>query len=270
MSYKAIALDLDGTLMDSNKKLSQVNKETIWKALDKGKVVILASGRPLFGVMPVAKALEFEKRGGYVLAYNGGQIVDCKTGETTYRREIPAECIADICKIARECQVQPLTYFEDRILAESDTDEYVIKEAICNSAQIKVVEDVVSFVDYPVAKLLVVGEHTKLLPVQERLKELHGDKLDVFFSEEYFLEIVPKNVAKDASLAALLKILSIEQEELIACGDAMNDVSMIEYAGLGVAMDNAYPGIKEHADYVAPSNDDNGVAYVIERFMLQS
>ena len=263
MAYKAIALDLDGTLMDSNKKLSEVNKETIWKALDKGVTVILASGRPLFGVMPVAEALEFQKRGGYVLAYNGGQIVNCRNGETTYSREIPQECISDICRIARACNVQPLTYFEDRILAESDTDEYVIKEAICNSAKIKVIDDIVAFVDYTVAKFLVVGEHSKLLPVQEKLNEIHGDKLDIFFSEEYFLEIVPKNVAKDASLAALLDILGIKQEELIACGDAMNDVSMIKYAGLGVAMDNAYPNIKEYADYIAPSNNDNGVAYVI-------
>ncbi len=267
MGYKAIALDLDGTLMDSNKKLSQVNKETIWKALDKGVAVILASGRPLFGVMPVATALEFETRGGYVLAYNGGNIVDCKTGKTIYSKEIPSKCIADICRIARESNVHPLTYFEDRILAESDTDEYVIKEAVCNSAKIKVVQDLVEFVDYPVAKLLVVGEHTKLLPVQKQLKELHGDSLDIFFSEEYFLEVVPKNVAKDASLSALLEILGIAKEELIACGDAMNDVSMIKYAGLGVAMENAYPGIKEYADYVAPSNDDNGVAYVIEKFI---
>ncbi len=268
MAYKAIALDLDGTLMDSNKKLSDVNKETIWKALDKGISVILASGRPLFGVMPVAEALEFPKRGGYVLAYNGGNIVDCTTGKSIYLREIPKECMADICTIARECHVQPLTYFEDMILAESDSDEYVIKEAICNSAKIKVIEDIVSFVDYSVAKFLVVGEHSKLLPVQERLMEIHGDKLDIFFSEDYFLEIVPKNVAKDASLCELLKLLGIEREELIACGDAMNDVSMIKFAGLGVAMDNAYPNIKEYADYIAPSNDDNGVAHVIEKFML--
>lgn len=267
MVYKALALDLDGTLMDSNKKLSEVNKKAIWKAIDKGTAVILASGRPMFGVKPVAEMLELKERGGYILAYNGGNILDCSTGKLIVSKQIPEECLADICRIARQNKVQPLTYFEDKILAESDKDEYVIKEAFCNSAEIKVVEDLAAFVDYPVAKLLVVGEHTKLLPVQEELNKLRGDVLDIFFSEEYFLEIVPKNVAKDEALSALMDILGLRREELIACGDAMNDVSMIKYAGLGVVMANAYENIKQYGDYIAPSNDDNGVAAVIEKFI---
>lgn len=268
MAYRALALDLDGTLMDSKKQLSEVNKEAVWKAIDAGVAVILASGRPLFGVMPVADKLELHKRGGYVLAYNGGNIVDCKTGELVYSKQIPKECIDDICLVARECGVSPLSYYEDKILAESDSDEYVIKEAFCNSAQIKVVSDVAGFIDYPVAKFLVVGEHDKLVPVQEKLLAKHSDALDIFFSEEYFLEVVPKDIAKDASLGALLLKLNIDRKEMIACGDAMNDLSMIRYAGLGVAMGNSYPGIKEYADYVAPTNDEDGVAAVIEQFIL--
>lgn len=267
MTYKALALDLDGTLMDSNKKLSEVNKKAIWKAIDKGTAVILASGRPLFGVEPVADMLELKERGGYILAYNGGNILDCRTGKLIFSKQIPEECLADICRIAKENKVQPLTYFENKILAENDKDEYVIKEAFCNGAEIKVVEDIAAFVDYPVAKLLVVGEHAKLLPVKAALEQLHGNVLDIFFSEEYFLEIVPKNVAKDEALSALMKILGIDREELIACGDAMNDVSMIKYAGLGVVMANAYENIKQYGDYIAPSNDDNGVAAVIEKFI---
>jgi len=267
MVYKALALDLDGTLMDSNKRLSEVNKKAIMKAVDKGTAIILASGRPMFGVEPVAKMLELKEKGGYILACNGGNILDCRTGKLIVSKLIPGECIEDICRIARENMVQPLTYFEDKILAESDNDEYVVREAFCNSAEIKVVEDLVSFVDYPVAKLLVVGEHTKLLPVQEELASLHGDVLDTFFSEEYFLEVVPKNVAKGTALSALMDILGLRREELIACGDAMNDVSMIKYAGLGVVMANAYENIKQYGDYIAPSNDDNGVAAVIEKFI---
>lgn len=268
MKYKAIALDLDGTLMDSSKKLPDKNKYAIQEAIDKGIAVILASGRPMFGVLPVAEKLKLNVRGGYILAYNGGNILDCKSGKIIYSRDIPYECVGSICETASEQGVYALTYFEDKIVSESDTDEYVIKEAFCNSAGIKVVNNLAEFVDYPVAKFLVVGEHSKLLPVQEKLKKLHGDVLDIFFSEDYFLEIVPKNVGKDSSLEALLKLLGIKREELIACGDAMNDVSMIKYAGLGVAMENAYPGIREYADYVAPSNDDSGVAAVIEKFIL--
>ena len=255
MKYKAIALDLDGTLTNSQKKVSEKNKEVISKAIEEGIKVILASGRPLFGITPVADILELEKKGGYILAYNGGNIVDCMTGELIYSRFIPQECVHDI------------TYYKDKVLSQSDEDEYVKKEAFCNGADIKKVESLEQFVDYPVAKYIIVGEHNKLLPVEKVLKEKHGNLLDIFFSEDYFLEVVPKGVAKDKSLEALLDKIGIKREELIACGDGMNDLPMIEYAGLGVAMENAYPKVKESADVIAPSNDDDGVAYIMEKYM---
>lgn len=267
--YRALALDLDGTLMDSEKKLSEENKHAVWQAIEAGTAVVLASGRPMFGVMPVAKQLELDKRGGYVLAYNGGNIWDCKASEMVYERHIPSECIAAICDAARKNQAAPLTYFEDRVISEKADDEYVLREAFCNSAEVMQVDNIPEFVDYPVAKLLVVGEHSRLLPVKEELEKQYGDVLELFFSEDYFLEIVPKNVGKDVSLAALLDNLGIEQKELIACGDGLNDLSMISYAGLGIAMENAYPEVKERADYVTVSNDENGVARIIKEFILK-
>ncbi len=266
IKYKALALDLDGTLMDSSKKLSQQNKEAVWRAIEGGAAVILASGRPLFGVLPVAEALELDKRGGYVLAYNGGNIWDCKAQKLVYSREVPPSCIQDICNAARREGVHALTYWEKEIVAESSTDDYVLKEAFCNSTTVKKVNDLEAFVDYPVAKFLVVGPHEKLLPVEENLRGKHGGALDIFFSEEYFLEVVPKNVAKDAALAALLELLGLSREALVACGDGMNDICMLDYAGLGVAMENAYPPVKEHAQYIAPSNDADGVSEVIDKF----
>ena len=128
------------------------------------------------------------------------------------------------------------------------------------------VDDIPSFVDFPEAKVLLVGPHEKLLPAKEELEGMYSDVLDLFFSMDFFLEVVPKNVGKDSSLDELLKIIGIQREELVACGDGMNDISMIKYAGLGVAMENAYPEVKEAADVIAPSNDDNGVAYVLEKY----
>ena len=131
------------------------------------------------------------------------------------------------------------------------------------------VDDIPSFVDFPEAKVLLVGPHEKLLPAKEELEGMYSDVLDLFFSMDFFLEVVPKNVGKDSSLDELLKIIGIQREELVACGDGMNDISMIKYAGLGVAMENAYPEVKEAADVIAPSNDDNGVAYVLEKYFLR-
>lgn len=267
MKYKALALDLDGTLTDSNKKVPQGNKEAVARAIEAGVKIILASGRPLFGIMPIARELELDKKGGYILAYNGGCIVDCRTGEQMAATVMPQGCVADICSFARQNGVYALTYADTQIVAESDTDMYVKKEAVCNGTTIKKVDDLQKYVDYPVEKFLVVGEHEKLLPVQKALLDKHEGVINAFFSESYFLEVVPAGVAKDASLDKLLTMLGITGEELVACGDGMNDIPMLKYAGLAAVMDNAYPEVKKYADVNAPSNDDCGVAYVIDRYM---
>ena len=132
--------------------MSEKNKEVISKAIEEGIKVILASGRPLFGITPVADILELEKKGGYILAYNGGNIVDCMTGELIYSRFIPQECVHDICRESENNDVYAITYYKDKVLSQSDEDEYVKKEAFCNGADIKKVESLEQFVDYPVSK----------------------------------------------------------------------------------------------------------------------
>jgi hypothetical protein len=266
MKYKALALDLDGTLTDSSKNLSDEHREAVMRAAKNGVHIILASGRPLFGITPIARKLELEKLGGYILAYNGGNIVDCKTGGIVYENLLPMECKKDICSLARQAGVYALTYDKDVVVAESDTDYYVVLESKCNDTTIKRVDNLDDYVDYEVAKFLVVGPHEKLIPVQQALLEKHGDKLNAFYSEDYFLEVVPKTVAKDKALAQLLEKLGVSRDELVACGDGMNDIPMLKFAGLAVAMENAYPEVKEHADYIAPSNDNNGIADVVDKF----
>ena len=251
MKYKAIALDLDGTLTDHNKKLPEANKEAVWAAIDKDVTVILASGRPL-------------------LAYNGGEIINCLNGDVIVSHELPRQCIDDICDYARANDVYALTYSDGKIAAESDDDEYVLKEAFCNNTTIIKTDDLKKYVDYPVNKFLVVGRHDKLVPVQEALLEHYSDVLDAFYSEDYFLEVVPKGVAKDKSLQQLLGKLSIKEDELIACGDGMNDIPMLKIAGVAAVMDNAYEEVKKYADYIAPSNDESGVADIIKRFILNA
>ena len=123
MSKKYILFDLDGTLTDSNKKLSLANREAIMKAADRGVSVILASGRPVLGITHLAKELELDKIGGYILAYNGGNIIDCTNNELIYEKMMPAECIHTICEEAHKNGVIALTYTEREIVAEDDQDE---------------------------------------------------------------------------------------------------------------------------------------------------
>lgn len=267
--YKFIALDLDGTLTNTKKEVSQHTVEVLQEAAAKGTHIILASGRPLVGVMPVARRLELPRIGGYVLSYNGGEAVDCKTGKCLIKETIPTEYYEDICRSHHDFGISLLSYSPEGVLTEEPDDPYVAIEARINHVPIVAVSDLAKALPEPVVKFLAVGEHEKLKVYQKFLREKYGEALNLFFSETYFLEIVPPRIEKAASIEKVLRLLGGTREELIACGDGLNDITMIDYAGLGVAMENAQDILKERADYITDTNDNDGVAQVVEKFILE-
>ena len=127
--------------------------------------------------------------------------------------------------------------------------------------------DFVSYVDFPINKLLIPGEPAVLEEMIPVLKEKYHSLLNIYRSEPYFLEIMPQNIDKAYSLQKLLSSIGLTADSMICCGDGYNDVSMIEYAGLGVAMENAQPIVKDTADFITKSNDDDGILYVINQFL---
>ena len=133
----------------------------------------------------------------------------------------------------------------------------------------KEVENFPEYIDFPVNKCLMTGEPEKILKAQEKLRELFGEKLNIFRSEPFFLEFMPSNIDKAYSLQKLLNYLDCEKSQMICCGDGFNDLTMIQYAGLGVAMEKAQPEVKKEADFITYSNDADGIAHVIETFMLK-
>lgn len=269
MSYKYLALDLDGTLTNSQKEVTPYTIETLKRAAERGVHIILASGRPELGIFPVADAIHLKEIGGYILAYNGSRIIDYKTGEDILKRSVPTELYQDICESYHRFDIAALTYNEGKLLTEEPEDKYVQLEARINRTQPQHVPSLYDALTEPVCKFLALGEHEKLKKFQKYLKEKHGNKLNVFFSETVFLEIVPPGIEKAASLEVLLKLLGGSPSELIACGDGLNDITMIDYAGLGVAMENAQAPLLERADYITDSNDRDGVAEVIRKFILE-
>ena len=271
LKYQALALDLDGTLTDNCKNLPLQNRDAILKAMDLGIKVILISGRPVMGITGLAEALEFKKRGGIIAAFNGGKIFDYKTGRIIQQLFFPQDVIANACAIVRKHGAQPLSYTDDKIVAETDTDKYVLTECKCNYTTVKKVSNLPDFLNYPVPKLLAAGEHEQLVEIQQEFLSMYSDVCDSFFAESYFLELAPKGVAKDKALSKICEHLKISKENLMACGDGLNDIPMLEYAGLGIAMKNAYPETLKKADYVSPfSNNECGVAWAIEKFILNN
>lgn len=267
MKYKLIVLDLDGTLTNSQKVITPRNRETLIRVQEQGVRLVLASGRPTYGIVPLANELRMNEFGGFILSYNGGEIINWETGEMIYENVLPNDIVPILYESARNHHLSILTYDGAEIVTENSKDPYVEKEAFLNKMAVRETNDFLTDITLPIAKCLIVGDADKLIPLESELSLRLQGKINVFRSEPYFLELVPQGIDKAQSLAVLLKELGIGREEIIAIGDGYNDLSMIKFAGLGIAMGNAQEPVKKAADYITLSNEEDGVAEAIDRHM---
>lgn len=268
MDYKIIVLDLDGTLTNRDKIITPRTKKALMEAQEAGNTVVLASGRPTPGVQPLAKELEMDRFGSYILSYNGGMITNCKTGEAVFSSLLPLGSNEKIIGLAEEYRVDILTYEGGSIITNNVECPYAVIESNINHLPLRQVEDMKSYVNFQVPKFLLLDDGDYLVTVEPRVKAAMGRDFSVYRSEEYFLEVMPKGIDKAQSLERLLAILGLKREQMIACGDGYNDLTMIKYAGLGVAMENAVLPVRNAADYITASNNHDGVGLVVEKFML--
>ena len=160
-----------------------------------------------------------------------------------------------------------MSYSDTAIFSAKEPGRYTLLESRINDMEVIVSEDFPSVLPPSVNKLLLPGEPEVLEALMPHLKETYHGLLSIYRSEPFFLEIMPQNIDKAASLQKLLNSLGMTADEMICCGDGYNDVSMIEYAGLGVAMGNAQPAVKDSADFVTRTNDEDGILHVINLFM---
>ncbi len=268
MAYKVLALDIDGTLTDSAKRITDRTKEAVLAAAKKGVKIVIASGRPVQGIRAFAEELKLKENDGYILSFNGGRLISCRTGEIIHDMKLPLEYLPEIYALSKEYGVNLMSYEGDDLITEMPDDEFLEIEARINGLGIKKVDNLVKHINFPINKCLMLGEGNYLAQVEKKVHAALCDRMDVYRSEPYFLEILPKGVDKAKALEKLLGTLDFKREELMACGDGFNDLTMIEYAGLGVAMENARDEVKKRADYVTCSNDEDGVAAAVEKFIL--
>lgn len=266
-NYRLIALDIDGTLTNSKKEISRPTLEALLDIQQKGYTVVIASGRPTAGLKDLANELQLDKYGSYVLSYNGGMITNWKTKEIIYKQTIPQNIIPELFEFAVENNAGIITYEGDNIVSGTDINKYMELEARITKMPLRKVDNFAKYVDFPVVKCLMSGEPELIAELEIKLKKHYNKLLNVFRSEPFFLEVMPKGIDKAQSLLKLLSGLGLTNEEMICCGDGFNDISMIETAGLGVAMENANDTVKAAADYITSSNDDNGIVKVIRKFM---
>lgn len=268
LPYRAIALDLDGTLTNHDKVVTPKTRAALLKAESEGAVIILASGRPTYGITPIAECLELDKRGGYILSYNGGNIVDAKTGEKLFSQFLPDEVTPILYRYARKHQHALLGYAGNEIITEMPDDPYVKEESRINKMNIRRVDNLLEALEPHPTKLLMTGAPEDMVKAEEALKKELGEQMDIFRSAPFFLELVPKGIDKAQSLLRLLEKIGLSTDVLMAFGDGYNDLSMLKLAGMGVAMENAAPEVKAEADYVTLSNEEDGVAAALEHFNM--
>ncbi len=268
MDYQLLALDLDGTLTNSEKIITKPTLEALIDIQKAGKKVVLASGRPINGVIPIAKELQLDQYGSYILSFNGGRITDCRTWEPVFDAFLPETVVKPVFDIAKKYDgIDILCYTPDEILSGLQVNQYTELEARINQMPIIRLDDFPSQVGAPGNKLLITGDPTVVEKVSQELIAYFGDSLGIYCSDPFFLEIVPPGVDKASSLLKLLSMLGLTKEQMIGCGDGYNDITMIEAAGLGVAMANAQPLVREKADYITKSNNEDGVLHVINQFL---
>ena len=271
MKYKLLVLDVDGTLLNKQKEVSPRTLSALLKVQQMGVHVVLASGRPTNGLMPLAEKLELNHYGGYVLSYNGGQMINAQTGELLFEKRIDPEWLPYLEKKAKKNNFAIFTYHKDFIITNEPENPYVVQEANLNSMRIFGTDNFAEAVNFAPCKCVLASNDEEALVGLENhwLKRLDG-VLDVFRSEPYFLEVVPQFINKGNTLGVLLTKLGVLPEEVIAIGDGVCDVPMLQLAGVGIAMGNAVDSVKACVDKTTLSNEEDGVAIAIEQALLSN
>lgn len=263
--YKLIALDLDGTLNNSKKIITNKTKDALIKAQQLGVKVVLASGRPTAGLYREAEVLNMKEYNGMFLSYNGAKVVEYTTNKCIYEKALSSEDTHKMLKHLKKFSVNVMVTSGEYLLVE-DIDGYKSEyEARLNNLKLKQVDDLDKYVDFQPNKILISAEPEYLALVADEIKEPFGDRLSIYFSTPFYLEVMANNIDKAQALDKIAKHLGIESDEVIAFGDGHNDIPMIEYAGLGVAMANAVDDLKAAANEITLSNDDDGIAYILSK-----
>lgn len=262
-AIRFLATDLDGTLLTSEKRITAHTKRIIIDAQNRGLTVILASGRPLYSILPFAKDLELDKHHGFIIAYNGGLIYDCASGETICEYTIPA-CMIPALRAAVPCEAFRLHgYKGNSIVVQGEPDEWSNYIARANKMPLLKANDFVEAIVEPQHKCLVTGAPRRLWHLEKKINRLFESSLSAYRSESFLLEVVPKGIDKAESLRRLLTMLNGKTEELLCCGDGYNDINMMQLGGLSCATRNAKRPVKQIANFITESNDCDGVAAAI-------
>ncbi len=274
MNIKLIAIDMDGTLLNSSNKITERTKKAIAMAKEKNVEVVLATGRVLKSALYYADLLNLDS---YIAACNGAILVD-NNGNDLYRKPIEKKKLEKIMEIGHDMSVYFHFYNEDTFFTRTYVKEIVDYYSSSSSSGkftgqsidvdiYKSIEDIAERVDLDVFKFLFIDNNLdKLLQLKERLGSIEGISISKSWANN--LEVMEEGVSKGRSLEHLCQLMNIPLDNTMAIGDNENDLSMLEIAGISVGMGNGAKSVLEKVDFITSDNDHDGVAEAIEKFVL--
>lgn len=263
--YQLIAIDLDGTLLNEKGVISEENKKAIASAEAAGVKVVIVSGRSYASTKQFIKELSLPN---LTVSLNGAYIHDPGDDSLVESYPIQEELSQALLLDLEPYQAHVNFYHGERLLCQADS-ELIQHYAKVNRIDYELVDSLVEFNRTAKAgKLLLIDENDKLMEIKDLLTERYGDRLHILFSQATYLEVFDKNTSKGVAILKVAERYGIRPEEIIALGDNENDISMIRCAGMGIAMGNALETVKQQADFVTLTNEENGVAYAINKFLF--
>ncbi len=267
--YKIIACDLDGTLLDDNKKISSENYNAIQRAIEKGCKFVISSGRSNMSVDHFNRYFGFDNVKNYAMAYNGAYIYRTDTDEVLSEYLVPSREATDAIRLCRRFDIDVITY-RDRMLWQDKESALITQYAERNMIERTTIYNIEEIAQKPVSKVIALGSFNELKRLEKAVYDTGlSDRLTTCFSADILFEFNPLGIDKGTGLCELAKKLGIDIKETIAIGDNYNDLPMIESAGLGVCCKNGEDGVKALSDYVTQNDNNNSaVAEVIEKFVL--
>ena len=266
---KLLALDLDDTLLREDLTISFHTKNVLKKVEESGVIVMLASGRSPAAMDRYARDLGMHKRPGYLVCNNGTTILESHTGAIVKEFFLPIEAALAVYDLV-DAEGFPVQIYDEGTIYVSRHNEYAdIDQKLTGQRQV-VVDNFRSFLAAGAQKMVIPGDPSLLRPLETLLKTFIGDRVTIFTSKPYFLEILPPATGKGEALAVVAQMLGIDRSQVMAIGDSMNDESMIRWAGFGVAMANGDARIKAIAKAITNrTNEEDGVADFVEQYLLK-
>ncbi|MRJ47495.1 Cof-type HAD-IIB family hydrolase [Fundicoccus ignavus] len=265
MTYKMLVLDIDDTLLNSQHEISPKTFKRLIEFQEAGNYLVLASGRPTASMFETADLLKLNHFNSHIISFNGAVVSAVASRTEIFSQRMDVDEQQEVIDFIQANDLAVIAYTEDGIKVDRE-NEYSHIEGELTGLPWEYDEAYFKSITQPQLKFIGVGDPTICKQLEQDLGGRYGKQTNAVTSKPYFLEFMHEASSKGSSLERLCEHLGIDISQTIACGDGNNDLTMIETAGLGVAMGNATETLKKAADYITASNDEDGIVQVIDKF----